>query len=335
MAIAVGVFDHMDSGGRPPHEIYEERLKLIETYDAAGFYGYHVAEHHQTSLGIAPSPGVFLAAAAARTRQIKLGPLVYIVPTYPPLRLIEEICMLDHISKGRYQFGMGRGVSPFETAYHGVSHLEAAAMYKEAIEIVLKGLTSDVLTYRGEYWRYTDVPMVMKPYQKPHPPLWYGVSRVESVQAPADNKVNIVVNAPRTLAKQINTAYMEAYRKKHGADGTPFMGMVRHIFVADTDAEARRLAAGAYRKWKLSHAELWRKFGADNKLWPEELDEAIAKDASFVGSPDTVLNFIKGAMAESGCNYMVGRFCFGDLDYATTKRSVDLFIKEVMPKLKG
>ena len=74
MSIAVGVFDHMDSGGQSPHVVYDSRLKLIEAYDVAGFYGYHVAEHHQTSLGIAPSPGVFLAAAAARTTQIKLGP---------------------------------------------------------------------------------------------------------------------------------------------------------------------------------------------------------------------------------------------------------------------
>lgn len=334
MAISVGVFDHMDSGGQPPHAVYESRLKLIEAYDAAGFYGYHVAEHHQTSLGIAPSPGVFLAAAAARTKQIKLGPLVYIVPTYPPLRLIEEICMLDHLSKGRYQFGMGRGVSPFETAFHGVSHLDAADMYREAIEIVLKGLTSETLTYRGQYWRYTDVPMVMRPYQNPHPPLWYGVSRVASVAVPAANKVNIVVNAPRALAKQINEAYLEAYARAHGSGGNPFMGMVRHVFVAPTDEEARKLAAPAYRRWKLSHVELWKKFGADNHLWPEQLDEAIAKDAAFVGSPKTVLDNITTAMAESGCNYLVGRFAFGDLSYETMRASVDLFVKEVLPKLK-
>ena len=117
----------------------------------------------ETRLGMAPSPGVFLAAAAARTTRIKLGPLIYIVPAYSPLRLIEEICMLDHLSKGRYQFGMGRGISPFETAYHGIRADESHAMYREAVDIVLKGLTQERLSHSGKYWNYSDVPMVLRP----------------------------------------------------------------------------------------------------------------------------------------------------------------------------
>ena len=108
--IAFGVFDHIERGGRDPQELFEWRLGLLEQYDAAGFFCYHVAEHHATPLGMAPSPGLFLAAAAQRTRRIHLGPLVYLLPLYNPLRLIGEICMIDQMSGGRLEVGVGRGV---------------------------------------------------------------------------------------------------------------------------------------------------------------------------------------------------------------------------------
>jgi alkanesulfonate monooxygenase SsuD/methylene tetrahydromethanopterin reductase-like flavin-dependent oxidoreductase (luciferase family) len=91
----------MDRGLSPLDRFFEERLKLAEAYDAAGFYGYHVAEHHATPLGVAPSPGVWLAAIAQRTKRLRFGPLVYLLPLYHPIKLLEEICMLDHLSECR------------------------------------------------------------------------------------------------------------------------------------------------------------------------------------------------------------------------------------------
>src|SRR5919202_1710705 len=90
-----GVFDWIDRDPLLLADTYEQRLQVIAAADALGFWCYHVAEHHQTPLGMAPSPGLFLAAAAQRTRRIRLGPLVYLLPLYEPLRLIEEVCMLD------------------------------------------------------------------------------------------------------------------------------------------------------------------------------------------------------------------------------------------------
>src|SRR5437016_12977750 len=110
--VAFGLFDWVDRGEAPLHQLYEERLQLLEAADAAGFFCYHLAEHHATPLGMAPSPGMFLAAAAQRTRRIRLGPLVYLLPLYEPRRLLEEICMLDPLSRGRLDVGVGRGVPP-------------------------------------------------------------------------------------------------------------------------------------------------------------------------------------------------------------------------------
>ncbi|HYR98725.1 MAG TPA: LLM class flavin-dependent oxidoreductase, partial [Gemmatimonadales bacterium] len=109
-----GVFDHMDASGEPLAQLFENRLKLAEAYDRLGLYALHVAEHHSTPLGMSPSPSVFLALAAQRTKRLRLGPLVYTLPLYHPLRLAEEICTLDQLSGGRLELGVGRGVSPLE-----------------------------------------------------------------------------------------------------------------------------------------------------------------------------------------------------------------------------
>ena len=99
--VKFGIFDWIDADGSLPADLYEQRLKLLEYADQAGFYCYHMAEHQGTPLGMAPSPSVFLAALAQRTTNLRFGPLVYPLPFYNPLRLIEEICMLDHLSRGR------------------------------------------------------------------------------------------------------------------------------------------------------------------------------------------------------------------------------------------
>jgi len=123
-----GVFDHMDASGEPLAELFESRLKLAEAYDRLGLYALHVAEHHSTPLGMSPSPSVFLALAAQRTKHLRLGPLVYTLPLYHPLRLAEEICTLDHLSGGRLELGVGRGVSPLEIASFGVDPAKSQAM---------------------------------------------------------------------------------------------------------------------------------------------------------------------------------------------------------------
>jgi len=160
--LSFGVFDHLDRRpGVAIGDVYEDRLRLIARYDAAGFHCWHLAEHHATPLGLAPSPAVFLAAAAQRTRRIRLGAMVFCLPMYEPLRLIEEICMLDNLSGGRLKIGVGRGVSPYEV---------------EAFGIVMAGLRDGRVDHAGRFYTYRDVPLHLAPVQRPHPPLWYGVA---------------------------------------------------------------------------------------------------------------------------------------------------------------
>ena len=114
LPLQFGLFDWIEWDQAPASDIFEQRLQMLEYADQAGFFCYHLAEHHVTPLSVAPSPTVFLAAAAQRTQRLRLGPLVYLLPFYNPLRLLHEICMLDHLSRGRLELGVGRGISPGE-----------------------------------------------------------------------------------------------------------------------------------------------------------------------------------------------------------------------------
>ena len=152
-----GIFDHLDDSGLPTGKHFEDRFSLIEAYDRCGFYAYHLAEHHGTPLGMAPSPGVFLAAIAQRTKRLRFGPLVYLLPLYHPIRLIEEICMLDHMSNGRLELGVGRGVSPIEVGFYGVDPAEGPLRFAEALKVIRQGLTSDKLTFHGDYYSFSEV----------------------------------------------------------------------------------------------------------------------------------------------------------------------------------
>src|SRR6185437_2281397 len=127
-----GIMDHVDASGLAPADQYAMRLDLLEAADRLGFYSYHVAEHHGTPLGLAPSPNVYLSAVAQRTKRLKLGPMVYVAALYHPMRLAEEACMLDQLSRGRLQLGIGRGAVWPEQVLYDVAPATVPERYAEA-----------------------------------------------------------------------------------------------------------------------------------------------------------------------------------------------------------
>lgn len=326
-----GVFDHLDSGILPLAEHLEARLQLAEAYDRLGFHCYHVAEHHSTPLGMAPSPGILFAALSQRTRRILFGPLVYLLPIYHPLRLIEEVAMLDALSGGRFQLGVGRGVSPIELGFHGLDMTEQRGRFDEALEVLLKGLSSDRLDHRGEFWRFDDVPMVQRQVQRPHPPLWYGAGSPDSIRWCAHNAVNMVSLALGDRARQA----MDIYRSEWAGspEDMPLIGVSRHVVVADSDAEAKALARPAYAHWRSNMAWLWEQKGIPFPLaahLPEDWDAAEAMGHGCAGSPTTVRDFVRRE-AERGITYFVSALAFGTLPLDAALNSAELFASEVMP----
>jgi len=331
-----GVFDHLDRTGDALSDYYEDRLKIAEAYDRAGFYAYHLAEHHSTPLGMAPSPNVFLAALAQRTRRLRFGPLVYAVPLHHPLRLIEEICMLDHMSGGRLEIGFGRGSSPVELALYGENPDAAQEIYAEALELIVQGLTNPVINFQGKHFSFTDVPMELQPLQRPYPPIWYGVHAPESAERAAKRNLHIVsLDGPGDTRLSIER-YRATWRPPHPDAAMPKLGLGRFIVVADTDDEAISRARRAYPAWHRAFTHLFRLRGRSQRHpRPPDWDALTAGGQGVAGSPRTVTRLLKMQLAETGCNYFVGQFAFGDLTRDECLHSIDLFAREVMPALRN
>ena len=331
-----GIFDHLDRNDLPLNEYYEARLKLIEAYERAGFYAYHVAEHHSTPIGLAPSPSVFLSAIAQRTKTLRFGPMVYALPLHHPLRLIEEICMVDQLSGGRLEIGFGRGSSPTEVKFYGQDPAQAQDIYTEARALILEGLTHKKLTFKGKHFSFKDIPMELEPLQKPHPPMWYGVHSLQAAERAAKQSLNMVSLDSAKDTRSYNDKYRQVWSALHGTKPTPKLGVSRFIVIAQSDQEALTIARRAYPVW---HNHFYFLFyligGTPAHPRPAEFDKMMEIGQAVAGSPQTVRQFLQAQLNETAVNYLVGQFAFGDLSLEESLRTVELFKNEVMPKLKG
>jgi alkanesulfonate monooxygenase SsuD/methylene tetrahydromethanopterin reductase-like flavin-dependent oxidoreductase (luciferase family) len=331
-----GVFDHVDRGASSLAELYESRLQLAEIYDRSSFYAYHVAEHHATPLGMASAPGVFLAAVAQRTKRLRFGPLVYILSLSHPLRILEEVCMLDQMSNGRLELGVGRGVSPYEIGYFGVDPQASGKIYTEAYQVILQGLQSSEINFDGEVFKLKNVPVAMECVQKPHPPIWYGMSHPNAVPWAAQNNINIVCNGPSAPVRAITDRYRQEWQQANGASGAklPMMGIGRHLMVGETRKEAFEIGQRAFGVWYRNLMLLWRKHGNPLASYPipEDFTAAVKAGVVIAGTPDEVCEGIKREIDMSGVNYMLTRFAYGDLTHEESVHSLSLFTKKVMPE---
>ncbi len=343
--VSFGVFDWIDRGKAPLrqlHQLYAERLQLLEAADAAGFFCYHLAEHHATPLGMAPSPALFLTAAAQRTQHIRLGPLVYLLPLYHPLRLIEEVCMLDHLSEGRLELGIGRGVSPYELGYFDVDAADTRTIFNEALAVLVAGMTNERLTFEGQYYQYHDVPMELRPMQQPYPPLWYPTHNPDSIEYAARHGYNFVGLGPATLVRQQVEAYWQtwtAHRQEpdrlNGHVAEPKVGVLRQVFVADTDDEALAAARPAHGDWYRSITKLWHEHNDHSVDDIFAWEPATQHETLLFGSPAHVREQIAQLLEVSGCNYLICSFAWGSFPHEQTLRSLRLFVEEVMPTFSG
>ena len=334
-----GIFDWIDESGRDLGETYEERLRMLELADEAGFFAYHLAEHHATELSTVPSPNVFLSAVAQRTTRLRLGALSYVIPTYEPMRLLEEICMLDQLSGGRVELGLSRG----STGEHiDDDPAKARAVFKEALDVILKGLSTGEIRYHGEFFSFDGAFTRLRPRQTPYPPLWYPTSNIESIDWVAANglstafSIRLAPSFERVCA--MVARYWSAWRA-HAADAgrlnshvaEPKCGLSVHIHVAETDEQARAQAGPAYEQFV--HNSTYRYVRRGDRARYEarpSFASALERGHIVVGSPSTVRAQIDSLLAASGANYVLGTFAFGSLALEQVLRSVDLFAKAVI-----
>lgn len=323
-----GIFDHMEQTGASLGELYAERLEMLEEADAAGFWCYHKAEHHLTPLDAAPSSNVFLAAASRHAGYIRLGPLVYLLPFYHPLRLIEEICALDHLTNGRLEMGIGRGISPAEHALWGNDAESARAKSEETLEVVLKGLANPTLTHHGAHWSFEDVPMMARPVQQPHPPIWYP----GNIEYAGSHGYNTVVGG----RLQAVAAAIARFRELTG-DGKATIGVQRHVFLARDGDLARERARAAWTAYHENLTWLWRRQGVETPAGPTaggDFDRALRAEVVIAGTPGEAREHIRRLRDEAGAEYFVAAIRWGDLTHAEAMESLRLFGMDVMPAFR-
>ncbi|HEX2333209.1 MAG TPA: LLM class flavin-dependent oxidoreductase [Burkholderiales bacterium] len=330
-----GIFDWIEASSRPPAEVYEHKLELAAAAERAGFHAFLVAEHHGTPLSIDGSPTALLSAIFQRTRHLRAGALTFCLPWYHPYRFYSEVCMLDHLSYGRLELGVGRGVSPIESRIFGYNSIEESReRYRATLDTFFAACASPVMKVSG-----VEAELHLKPYQKPYPPLWFPSSNKESIEFTARHGYNTAFIGKHADCKPMFERYRELWEKhrndagRHNAHvAAPFLARPQHLVVAETDAEAEKLGLQAYEIWAGHIHHLTRKLGRPDvhKTTPHDEDSA---QRLIAGSPQTALEKLEEMLRLTGANYLLCIFSFGDIapDYAI--RSLELFAEEVMPKL--
>jgi alkanesulfonate monooxygenase SsuD/methylene tetrahydromethanopterin reductase-like flavin-dependent oxidoreductase (luciferase family) len=203
-----------------------------------------------------------------------------------------------------------------------------------------KYFTGDTLDHVGKYWTFRDAPVTMKPYQPSRPPLWYAAASAESSVWPARQGANIICGGPVDKVRSISDRYRSESADAAAAADTPraagLAGVWRFVVVADTDAEAERVARQAWGRFHDSFYQLWRKHGTEParlKLAPD-FDGMTASRIGIAGSPKTVGAELIRQAQEGNLNYVVGQFMFGDMPHEDAMKSVGLFASEVMPAIR-
>jgi alkanesulfonate monooxygenase SsuD/methylene tetrahydromethanopterin reductase-like flavin-dependent oxidoreductase (luciferase family) len=330
-----GIFDWIEASQRTPAQVYEHKLQLAAAAEQAGFHAYMIAEHQGTPLSIDGSPSVMLAAMFQRTQRLRAGALTFCLPWYDPYRLYNEICMLDQMSRGRLELGVGRGVSPIESKIFGMQNIEQSRdKYRETLDIFFTACAGDVIQYRGE-----EVALYNKPVQKPWPPLWFPSSNRESIEFTARHGYHTALLAKRADCKPFFDRYREIWERhkndpgRHNAHvASPFLAKTQHMVIADTESEAEKLGLEAYRTWAGHIHHLTRKLGRPDAHKTEPYAEDSAQPL-VTGTPRTALEKIQEMLRATGANYLLCIFSFGDLAPEHAMRSLELFAREIMPKL--
>lgn len=341
MTLTFGWWDHFE---RLPDvalaQQYRDRIALVQLAESLGFARYHVAEHHFSDLDLAPSPLIYLSAMAQHTTTIRLCTLVLCLPLYHPTRLLQEICMVDQLSQGRLEVGVGRGVRDADHIWLSSDPLRTRARFEETLRVVSQGLLTGRLDHSGEHYAYDGVPVRFTTVQQPLP-FWY----VGNAQYAGTNGMYFMGSG---LRADID-AYLAAYGSAKAAgdprfgQAEPRAGSTRHIYIAATDAEAREVARRAWRAygdhfWSTSLAKEGVARGREDLkgYGGDDADEYMAKGTLVAGSVESVTAHLLRVLEAGGpgYNHLVNAFQWGDISHAEARASLTLFGGKIMPTLR-
>ena len=322
---------------------FEEALEQVEAADRWGLDATWLAEiHQQPRRSVLAAPLTVAAAIAARTRRIKIGTGVQVLPLCHPLRLAEETATIDQISKGRLLFGVGRSGNPRSYVAYGVPYSESRERFLETLEIVKQAWSQPTFSYEGKYYSFTNASAVPRPYQQPFPPIRVAAASEETFPSLGEAGYPIFV-AVRSgslsgLAPDL-AAYRRAYREAgHPAEGEVYLRLTLHI--ADSDRQAREEAEesimSGYRTLssRLENSPNRRR-AAEAKQVRTITYEEVMRDKVIIGGPESVAGRLQQLHNELGLNGILAELNFGALiPQAAMTRSLQLLCEQVIPRLR-
>lgn len=322
---------------------YQDTLDLVIRSEQLGFDSVWLGEEHFYSFGICPSPQLFLTALARETTTLRLGTAISLLPFENPLRKAEDFAMLDILSGGRLDFGVGRGIIPKHFEGFCVSPQESQARYEEALAIIRQAWTQDSFSYQGQFWQVPELSLSPKPTQKPHPPIYRGTLSMESFEAAGATGDNAFVvpwlSAPHPEVRRRVERY-RALLKEHGHSGQ----QATFIFFLFVDHDRQRAIAEAKactRNYidlissfvppeamtQLRSGDPLRAFLELIQSLPDNLEER-----AIVGTPQDC----RRRLAELRDEFRIEQIAFymhaGARDTARAKHGLEVFAQEVMPE---
>jgi probable F420-dependent oxidoreductase len=310
---------------------YRDALEEVVRGEELGFDSVWMEEHHSVVNHYWPSPLTVLAGFATRTSRVRLGTDILVAPFYHPVRLAEDVALLDVMSAGRAVLGVAIGYKPDEFALYGADLEKRGARFEEQLAI-LKGLwTQDSFTFKGRYYQ-VEGKLEPKPITRPHPPIWsggWGYITLRRAATLGDNWIpGPTAELPRLLAGK---KQFLANRQAAGLTGAiTEWPLTRDVIIADTDAEARELAERhimvSYRK---EYAGGWKHPFIDASI-ATDLD-TVKKDRFLIGTPDRVIRDLRPFVEQYGITHLICRLFFPGMPHRHIMRELELIAREVRP----
>jgi alkanesulfonate monooxygenase SsuD/methylene tetrahydromethanopterin reductase-like flavin-dependent oxidoreductase (luciferase family) len=331
-------------------QVYDEHLEEWVEAERLAFDGVFLTEHHFTAYNLMPSPNVMLGALAARTSEIRLGIMINVVPFHQPVRLAEEGAMLDVLSGGRLEFGVGRGIDFQEVQKLRMEFDELRPRFEEGVEVILKAWTSERFSHEGTYHSIGESSIYPRPIQQPHPPVWVAAESPATIEwTAARGFAMATIFLPTPLVREKKEFYLEAAERSGQDVGAGHFMLVRNAYVAPTDEEAVDDAEPALTHMLILfkdaavppdlsllpdsyafHREAFRSFEEP----PDSFDDVVGAGLVLCGSPQTVRRQLQEQIDAVGLRQVCLLFAFGNLPHDKVMRSMRLFATEVIPGLK-
>ena len=313
----------------PLASVYAMALDRIAIMDTAGYDAVWLAEHHFSGFSVCPSVHMMGVMAAARTKRLRIGTGVSLAPFYNPLRLAEEVALLDVLSGGRVNWGAGRGFERSEFKAFGIPGEESAARFQETVDIVIKAWTTEKLSYQGKYFSYDGVEVLPKPLQLPHPPVWLAASSTPAIENAAARGFSILMDPHSARADLIakRRHYGLKLREAGHSDAGRVIPMARLVAIDETAGKARAVAERA-AKWTVAsyigpaHGNIRqepRTFGGKDPL------AFYLEDVIVHGTAASVIDQIEALRQDAGLTYLLAA--------PLSRRSFDLLTDKVLPRI--